>query len=230
MKYEEYSEMIPLYLAGRMDPGEQAEFEALASAHVELRMEVDELRPVFEALNRDFIAANETQFALSPARRAELRRETDANVIRFPGSRDTGGAKSGTRSRLPLRPAYRWAGIAAAVLFITLFGLQDAQQRPDIGELPLQTASLDPPQSATADAPQRVYVYPPGYGLDRPDPWRLRGRKQTAELTYARISQPVGDEGFDHFMPMDDSRPNLLGLDGPRPYYGISTLRGPGAI
>ena len=88
MKNREFSERIPLYFAGRMNAEERAEFEAYASAHGELERELDELWPAFEALNREFEAASQTGFELSPASYAELRRATGVNVLSFPSESD----------------------------------------------------------------------------------------------------------------------------------------------
>lgn len=230
MNYEEHLERIPLYLSGGMNRDERAAFEALASANAELRKDIDDLRPVFGALNRMFAAANETQFSLSKARRSELRRDTSANVISFPGIQEMGGVSSGKWRTLAFSRASVWAGIAAAVLLIAFFGLEETWQGPVIMDLSAQAPSNRQLGDATVEELRGVYVYRPGYGLDVSERWRARARKQTAEVAYASLDRPVSVEGIGLFRHMDEWRPAYLGLDGTRPYHDSLSLHRLGAI
>lgn len=230
MNYEEHLDRIPLYLSGRMGPDERAAFEALAGANAELRREIEDLRPVFGALNREFSAANETQFSLSAARRAELRRDTSANVVSFPASQEMGGVDSGMRRRLVYRRVSVWAGIAAAVLLVAFFGLEETWQAPVVRDLSTQAASNGQLPEATVEQPQGGYVYRPGYGLDVSEGWRARGGRQTVEVAYASLAWPASVEGLGLLRYTNEWRPAYLGLDGPRPQHESLTLRGPGAI
>lgn len=227
MKYEEDFERIALYLSGRMEPDEQAAFESRVNASTDLQREIEDLRPVFGAINAEFSAARQTRFALSAARRAELRRDSSANVISFPGGREVG---SRGRKRLAFGHASAWVGIAAAVLLIAFIGLEDSWQASVVGDLSSHASSAGPSSDAKLGQQEGVYVYHPGYGLDVTDAWPAQVGRESVEVDWVSSDRPVSLEGLGLFRHMDEWRPAYLGLEGSRRYHDALTLRSPGAI
>ena len=237
MSHQELSRKIPLYLAGALNAEERAELEAFAGEHVEFQEEIDELRPTFEALDRDFEAASRTTFKLSHARRAELRRATHANVHRFPAKSGQSGAKTGIGILRATGRVSRWAALAAALLMGTYLGLEAAQLRTTEWTPPPQliAADMGAVETAPEQLPTSTYAYRPGYGLrkpstDNPDIWSLPVDGQTLELAQAA---PAGTQAFDlleMFSPEPQWDPAYYGLDGPRTHYRFPSLRVRGAI
>ena len=232
MKNHEFSERIPLYFSGRMNAEERAEFEAYSSAHGELERELDELRPAFEALNREFEAASQTGFELSPARYAELRRATDVNVLSFPAESDRPVAETGKAARRAIGRVSAWTAVAAT-LIMGIYLSQDATRPRAIdGTPPAQHIASDiEPLDAAPDQPSEpAYVYSPGYGLDKPDPWRFRAPRQSLALAQTEPEAQEVVELLDLFSPEPPWDSPYSGLDGRRPYYRFPSRPVWGAI
>lgn len=216
--YDEYLGKVPAYLAGRMTPEEREDFENFATQHPELQREIDDLRPAVGWLASEFESAGRTHFRLSPSRRASMRRETDVNIVSFPQMPARAVAKTGTMRRISGSIA-----VAASLLVALYVGL-DFNGKADPLKAPAQMAAETQIRGPVDESPVRVYVYPPGYGLDKPEPWRMAG-----SIGFA--SERIHDDSpSKHFWAPTPWQPSFMGLDGPRPYYGFSTLRGPGAI
>lgn len=232
MKNREFSERITLYFAGRMNAEECAEFEAYASAHRELERELDELRPAFEALDREFEAASQTDFELSPARCAELRRSTDVNVLSFPAESGRPVAETGKTARRAIGRVSAWTAVAAT-LIMGIYLSQDAARPQAIDGTPAsQHIAADvEPLDATPDQPlESTYVYSPGYGLDKPDPWRFRAPRQSLALAQTAPEAQEVVKLLDLFSPEPQWDSADYGLDGRRPYYRFSSRPIWGAI
>lgn len=214
-KYQEYVGKIPAYLADQMAVEERRDFEAFADTHPELQRELQELSETFGWLRSEMQEAGRTDFRLSPARRATVRRETDANVISFPGT----PVPATTRS---VRRRWLSATLAAAASLLLILNIgQDVTRELDVVSDPGQLATESAAEETSA---LRLYEYPQGYGLDRPEPWRVAGGVQVASLGSAYVGAEIS------YQPRESWHPSLLGMDGPRPYYSFSPLRGPGAI
>ena len=217
-KYHRFLEKIPDYLAGQMDPKGHAEFEAFVQAHPRFQKEVDELRPAFEWLDREFEAAGKTEFRLSPARRAELRRASRFNVIAFPGNGGAGDQDRRIEAGRIRRYVSRWAAVAAVLVVVSYLGSavgRDATQEPVV---PDRVAVGSHGVQTAAQPPGGVYVYPPAYGLDGSEPWRLANRRAEPKVVPASvIARPV------QFPEWQLASPAAYGLDGPRPYYEFSS-------
>ena len=216
--YKEYLGKVPAFLAGRMTPAEREDFENFASQHPELRQEIEELRPAVGWLGSEFDKASQTNFRLSPLRRASVRRETDVNIVSFPQVPPRAVARTGTMRRISGPIA-----IAASLLVLLYVGL-DSGREADSVNAPARMANETRIPGPVDEPPVRVYVYPPGYGLDKPETWRMAGN---VEFALERIQDESPSKQFWAPTPW---QPSFLGLDGARPYYSFSTLRGPGAI
>ena len=92
MTPEEMSLLIPQYLSGQMTPAEKDAFEAELGTNAGLRLEVDELRPVWEGLG------SLPQEAPSPALRARFYQKLhDIQTGRHVVSASTRGGSRGFR-------------------------------------------------------------------------------------------------------------------------------------
>ncbi|MDK1021510.1 MAG: hypothetical protein QGD90_07725 [Candidatus Hydrogenedentes bacterium] len=232
MNYLELSKKIPLYLAGRMNAEERAELEALAGENAKFQNEIDELLPTFEALTRDFEAASQTTFQLSAARRAELRRATHVNVLRFPAKGGRPGAETGAAIRRAAGRVLGWTAVASALIIGIYSSLDSTRPRSIDGTLPLQhiATEIDPLELSQEQFRVSNYVYPPGYGLDKPDIWSLPERGQPIEFAQAALDGRQVFDLLEMFNPDPQWDPAYYGLDGPRPYYRFPSLRVRGAI
>lgn len=229
-QYKKFLGEIPAYIAGQLDPCDREAFEAFSASHPDLQRELEDTRSAFEWLSAEFVVAGKTDFRLSPARRAALRRETDANVIAFPEIRDAGHkAARNARSR-SIRRVSGWLAVAASLLFVSFITLQSGSEQEPKADEPIQVAS-QPEQTVLEST--GVYEYIPAYGLDRPHPWRIRSAEQNrqAPTGYASLNGQTQKgveqaEGWNYSAWQSES----FGIDGPRPFYTFSTASGPGAI
>ena len=224
-KYHRFLEKIPDYLAGRMDPKDQAEFEAFAHACPRFQKEIDDLRPAFKWLDREFEAAGNTEFRLSHARRADLWRASRSNVVAFPGGDFSGGQDRRIGAGRIRRQLRKWVAVAAVLAvgaFFSFSAVRDVSQEQIV---PDQIAAVSPVVQIAAQPAGHVYVYPPAYGLDRPEAWRLANRRAGPNVVPASAI----DQGI-QFSEWRPASPAVYGLDGPRPYYEFSTAAGMGAI
>ncbi len=224
-EYHQFLERIPVYLAGRMDPKDHAEFEAFARAHPRLRREVDDLRPSFEWLDREFEETANTQFRLSPARRAELLRASRSNVIAFRGNGGTGEQDGRIEAGRIRRFVSRWAAVAAVLAVISYLGSAVGRDATQEQIVPDRIAAVSSAVETAAQPAGRVYVYPPAYGLNRDEPWRLARRHAEPDADQASMI-----DQRDQFPEWQPASRAVYGLDGPRPYYEFSIAPGLGAI
>lgn len=204
-----------------MDSSACAEFDAFARAHPDFQKEVDDVRPAFEWLDREFDVAGDTKFRLSPTRRAELRRASRSNVVPFPSDGGRGEQHRRSEAGDLRRKLSKWAAVAAVLVAGSYLGLaagRDATKE----RISLDRLASVPPAAQPAG---RFYVYPPAYGLDRSEPWRLRTRRAEAHGDPASAIDPAAQ-----FSEWPDAQSAVYGLDGPQPYYEFSTAAGMGAI
>ena len=206
-----------------MDPKDHAEFEAFARAHPRFQKEVDDLRPAFTWLDREMDGAGNTEFRLSPGRRAELRRASRFNVVAFPGN-DFSGEQDrrvgAGRIRGQLR---RWVAVAAVLAVGVFFALTPGGR--DVSQeriVPDQIAAVSPVVQVTAPPGSHVYVYPPAYGLNRADSRQLANRSVEPNVIPA--------SGIPEWNRIPEWQFAAYGLDGLRPYYEFPTAAGMGAI
>lgn len=205
-----------------MDPSDHAEFEVFARAHPRFQDEVDDLRPAFEWLDHEFEAAGNTEFRLSPARRAELRRTLRFNVVAF---RENGGRgerhvrieAGGVRRKLS-----RWAAVAAVLAAGSYLGVAAVRDARQERIAPDRIAAVSPVAQVSAQPAGRVYEYPPAYGLNRSEPWRLANHSVEHNVIEA--------SAMARWDRIPEWQPAAYGLDGPRPYYELSITPGMGAI
>ncbi len=208
-----------------MDPKDHAEFEAFARTEPRLQREVDEIRSSFEWLGREFEAAGDTEFRLSPARRAELLRASRSNVIAFRGNGGAGEHDRRIEAGRIRRFVSRWAAVAAVLAVVSYLGSAVGRDATQERIVPDRIAAVSSAVETAAQPAGRVYVYPPAYGLNRDEPWRLASRHAEPNVIQASMIDPR-----DQFPEWQPAFRAVYGLDGPRPYYEFSIAPGLGAI
>lgn len=234
-QYEKYQTQIALYLSGEMSGLQTREFEDFANAHPEFSAEIEELRPVFTTLADGLDAASQTSFRLSPARRAELIRDSGVNVVAFSGRAPAHTNTSRSFATLYLfRKTANWAAMAAALVLVSYLGLQSGRsQYPD--GIPAAPVAVEfEVAESPVDYPEAIRDTFPAYGLNRPEPWRFG----TGPRPGALIRVALGGLTDDEIVEAQDEAasryyidpPPYWGLEGPRPYFDFSSMNDPESI
>lgn len=197
---------MPRYLTGRMDASERAAFEVLLNADTDARAEADSMRGFVETVDT-LMGSDRREYALSADRMEALCRAADT-------------IQPMTRRTRVMRTVARAGAIAAALIVGAFVGLYSGQERYRVNTGLERLPGLE--QTALAPVlkdPSFLYVYPPAYGLNQDDDWRLADRPTLSEAE-GGVTRPFAQNAMNNEEPL----PYYYGLDGPRPYYPYDQL------
>lgn len=211
------------YLTDRMDQNERAEFEALANDHPNVQRKVDVQRPIVNYFRDVSESLENAELHLSPSRRAELRRDALFNIVDFPGSDDSGEQPGQDEDGWVRVQLSRWAAVAVVLVGGVIFSLAVSRDAGETDIVPNRTVAESTVALAAAQSGDQSYIFPPAYGLNRPEPWRFAyGRAVEAAVPASAIDQEY------RLFEWTSVQAATFGLDGPRPYSEVlrSTVMG----
>jgi hypothetical protein len=210
MTNEQFETELPRYAADRMSAQERAEFTRMLAGSSERAHEAEELTNTARQFTK-LLGSDRSEYALDPERFENLKSAAE-RVHPFPNRT--------RRFRIAAQ-----IGVAAAALVVGAFlgsgqGHQKFRVERGLEQVPV---SEQLQLQAVLDDPSFLYRYPPAYGLDRDEAWRMTDGKPWLDQV---PTHPFAGSVLSHEKPHEKNTiPWYYGADGPTPYYPGDDLR-----
>ena len=221
---ERYIDWSTDYLAGELDVAARSEFTGHVESCPSCSEELTRMRALFGML-RDELSSDASSFALTTDRvdalyqAVETRSADRASIVPFATARSAQASESPKTAASRLSAA-RWIGLAASLLIAAYLTLQwTGKTMPDV-DVPSQVATTSHSGDTARDfmPEQTIQEELETYGLIMPVTRdREAERKSLTRLSYDY--PPAYGLGIN---PREPSVP-YLGIDGPAPFYAITS-------